>query len=198
MGNHSLLQEIFPTQGSNLGPLHCSQILYCLSHQGSYFLQSFLGWLQAWGDFWISHASGKLFRLEEGSCTRAGKCSVHLPPWTDALVSLLTPALSRVSCLPSRVTSIQHWWPGLSCLHLPLKHWVHLKGWEEITGGLSFCWGRGTLTTPRHRSFCDYVDTFVTLFTRIPYPHHPEAPSSISQDSPKTRLQSRLRFERSL
>ena len=80
VGNHSLLQEIFPTQGSNLGPLHCRQIPYCLSHQGSYFLQSFLGWLQAWGDFWISHASGKLFRLEEGSCTRAGKCSVHLPP----------------------------------------------------------------------------------------------------------------------
>ena len=24
VGNHSLLQEIFPTQGSNLGPLRCS------------------------------------------------------------------------------------------------------------------------------------------------------------------------------
>ena len=27
------LQGIFPTQGSNLGLLHCRQILYCLSHQ---------------------------------------------------------------------------------------------------------------------------------------------------------------------
>ena len=26
---------IFPTQGSNPGLLHCRQILYCLSHQGS-------------------------------------------------------------------------------------------------------------------------------------------------------------------
>ena len=26
---------IFPTQGSNLGLLHCRWILYCLSHQGS-------------------------------------------------------------------------------------------------------------------------------------------------------------------
>ena len=26
------------TQGSNLGLLHCRQILYCLSHQGSQFL----------------------------------------------------------------------------------------------------------------------------------------------------------------
>jgi len=32
---HFLLQEIFPTQGSNPGHLHCRQILYCLSHQRS-------------------------------------------------------------------------------------------------------------------------------------------------------------------
>ena len=30
---HSLLQEIFPTQESNPGLLHCRQILYHLSHQ---------------------------------------------------------------------------------------------------------------------------------------------------------------------
>ena len=34
-GCHFLLQGIFPTQGSNLGLLHCRQTLYCLSHQGS-------------------------------------------------------------------------------------------------------------------------------------------------------------------
>ena len=33
VGSHSLLQGIFPTQGSNLGLLHCGQILYHLSHQ---------------------------------------------------------------------------------------------------------------------------------------------------------------------
>ena len=33
--SHSLLQEIFPTQGSNLGVPHCRRILYQLSHQGS-------------------------------------------------------------------------------------------------------------------------------------------------------------------
>jgi len=32
---HSLLQGIFSTQVSNLGLLHCRQILYRLSHQGS-------------------------------------------------------------------------------------------------------------------------------------------------------------------
>ena len=30
-----LLQGIFPTQGSNVGLLHCRQLLYCLSRQGS-------------------------------------------------------------------------------------------------------------------------------------------------------------------
>ena len=30
-----LSSEIFLTYGSNPGPLHCRQILYCLSHQGS-------------------------------------------------------------------------------------------------------------------------------------------------------------------
>ena len=32
---HSYLQEIFPTQGLNLGLLHCRRILYHLIHQGS-------------------------------------------------------------------------------------------------------------------------------------------------------------------
>jgi len=35
MGCHSLLQGIFPTQGSKPGLQHCRQILYCLNHQGS-------------------------------------------------------------------------------------------------------------------------------------------------------------------
>ena len=35
VGSHSLLQEIFPTQGSNPGLPHHRQILYQLSHQGN-------------------------------------------------------------------------------------------------------------------------------------------------------------------
>ena len=35
MGTHSLLQGIFPTQGSNPSLLHCRQILYQLSHKES-------------------------------------------------------------------------------------------------------------------------------------------------------------------
>ena len=35
VGSHSLLQAIFPTQGSNPGLLHHRRILYQLSHQGN-------------------------------------------------------------------------------------------------------------------------------------------------------------------
>ena len=38
VGCYSLLQGIFLTQGLNLGLLHCRQILYHLTHQGSPFL----------------------------------------------------------------------------------------------------------------------------------------------------------------
>ena len=33
VGCHFLLQGVFPTQGSNLGPLHRRQMLYHLSHR---------------------------------------------------------------------------------------------------------------------------------------------------------------------
>ena len=36
MGCHALLQGILLIQALNLGLLHCRQILYCLSPQGSY------------------------------------------------------------------------------------------------------------------------------------------------------------------
>ena len=35
VGSHSLLQGIFPTQGSNPGLPHCRRILYQLSHHGN-------------------------------------------------------------------------------------------------------------------------------------------------------------------
>ena len=35
MGSLAFLQQIFPTQESNRGLLHCRRILYQLSHQGS-------------------------------------------------------------------------------------------------------------------------------------------------------------------
>ena len=43
MGSLSLLQGIFPTQGSNPGLLHCRRILYQLSHKGNH-KKNTIGW----------------------------------------------------------------------------------------------------------------------------------------------------------
>ena len=45
VGSLSLLQGIFPTQGSNPGFPHCRQILYQLSHKGSFIFYKFVNWL---------------------------------------------------------------------------------------------------------------------------------------------------------
>ena len=42
VGSHSLPQEIFLTQGSNQSLLHCREILYRLSHQGTPYLNNSL------------------------------------------------------------------------------------------------------------------------------------------------------------
>ena len=42
VGSCSLLQGIFPTQGSNPGLLHCRRILYCLSQQGWFKFITFI------------------------------------------------------------------------------------------------------------------------------------------------------------
>ena len=44
VGCHSLLQGIFLIQGSDPGLLHCRQILYSLSHQGSPGSNNLSGW----------------------------------------------------------------------------------------------------------------------------------------------------------
>ena len=50
VGYHFLLPGIFPTQGSKPGLLHCRQILYHLSHQGSLHLKM-LTFPRKWGSF---------------------------------------------------------------------------------------------------------------------------------------------------
>ena len=57
VGCHSLLQWIFPTQGLNLGLLHCRQILYHLSQQGIWLqlydiMEKEKLWRQ-WKDQWL-------------------------------------------------------------------------------------------------------------------------------------------------
>ena len=52
VGSHSLLQGIFPTQGSNPGLPHCRQILYQLSHQGSPAILEWVAYHFSSGSSW--------------------------------------------------------------------------------------------------------------------------------------------------
>ena len=69
VGSHSLLQGIFPTQGSNPSLLHCRQILYQLSHQRSprileweaYPFSRGSSWPRDWT--WVSCIAGRFFTI---------------------------------------------------------------------------------------------------------------------------------------
>lgn len=155
---------------------------------GSYFFQYFLSWLCPPGDFQMTLASGKLFRLLGRKSRRAGQCHVCPPNLHSTLVCLQLSHRSSLSppasCLESpRFSPVS--WAFLSLS--PLKATSgHFRGWKDSTEQrevLPWLGRRVSPRIPRQGSFCGKVDTFVTLFTRIPHPHHPNV-SSISQDFP--------------
>ena len=57
VGSFSLLQGIFPTQGSNPGLLHCRQILYQLSHKGSTKILEWVAYPFSSGSAWPRNQS---------------------------------------------------------------------------------------------------------------------------------------------
>ena len=67
VGNLSLLQRIFPTQGSNPGLQHCRWILYQLSHKGSPRILEWVGYPFSSGSSqprdwtWVSWIAGGFF-----------------------------------------------------------------------------------------------------------------------------------------
>ena len=86
VGSCSLLQGIFPTQGSNPGLPHCRWILYQLSHQGS---SRILEWLaypfsreSSWPRNWtgVSCIAGRFFT---SWATRESPTLLYLPPYLN-------------------------------------------------------------------------------------------------------------------
>ena len=53
VGCHALLQGVFPSQGSNLGLLHCRQILYHLSHYSAIRKNERMPFAATWMDLEI-------------------------------------------------------------------------------------------------------------------------------------------------
>ena len=58
VGSLSLLQGIFPTEGSNPGLLHCRQILYQLSHKGSPRILEWVAYPFFRGSSWPKNPTG--------------------------------------------------------------------------------------------------------------------------------------------
>ena len=56
--SQSLLQGIFPTQGSNPGLPHCRMLLYHLSHQGSPRILEWVAYPFSSGIFWLRNQTG--------------------------------------------------------------------------------------------------------------------------------------------
>ena len=73
VGSLSLLQQIFPTQGSNPGLPHCRQILYQLSHKGSPRILEWVAYPFSRGSSWPRNRTGV-------SCV-AGRFSTSWATW---------------------------------------------------------------------------------------------------------------------
>ena len=94
VGSPSLLQEIFPTQGSNPGLPHCWQILYQLSHKGSPRILE-----------WVSYpfpSGSSRPRNQTGVSCIAGR---FLTNWAIRVLSFVSPVISDLP-VPSSFTAI--------------------------------------------------------------------------------------------
>ena len=63
--SHSLLQGIFPTQGSNPGLLHCRPVLYCLSQQGSPRILEWIAYPFSRVSSWPRNGTGVLLHYRQ-------------------------------------------------------------------------------------------------------------------------------------
>ena len=112
MGSHSLLQGVFPTQGSNLGLLHCTQILYCLSQQGSPFIFTYFKLL------FNTYSLRPFHRWGNSDCSR----SKENKAWISVLGKAFCPKLRGNSILLILVK-----WKSFSCVRLcdPMDYTLH-------------------------------------------------------------------------
>ena len=76
VGCHALLQEIFPTQGSNPGLPNCRRILYFLSHQGSPRIMEWVAYLFSRGSSWPRNWT-RVFCIADGFFTSWASREAH-------------------------------------------------------------------------------------------------------------------------
>ena len=134
-GSHSLLQGIFPNQGSNPGLPHCRQVLYQLSHQRSLFVS--LGrFIPRYHGLFVVMANGivSLTSLSDSSllvCRNARDFSV-------LILYFITLFNSLISYSNFLTASLE----GFSTYSIQRRQWqptpVHLPGksheWRSLVG----------------------------------------------------------------
>ena len=65
VGCHALLQGIFPTQELIPGLIHCSQILYCMSHRGSLWILEWVAYPFSRGSSWPRNETQYLLHYKQ-------------------------------------------------------------------------------------------------------------------------------------
>ena len=109
MGCHALCQGIFPTQGSNPGLLHCRQIFYCLSHQGSPYILLLFSHLVVSDSLWphgLQHARLPCPSPSPGACSNSCPLSRWCHP---ATLSSVIPFSSWLQSFPASGSFLMSW-----------------------------------------------------------------------------------------
>ena len=148
MVNRSLLQGIFPTQGSNSGLPHCRQILYQLSHEGSRITELLIFscahlWcannIICWGQ---SRKTRGTEHHVNGSVN--SKCQLLLMQRTGLLLLLLLSCFSRVwLCVTPSTAAYQ---ASLSMGFSRQEHWSGLPFPSPMHESEKLKWSRSVLS----------------------------------------------------
>ena len=106
VGSHFLLQEIFLTQGWNLGLLPCRQILYHLSHALGRHIQHVTGRQTDWGDYERCPVPELVSCMVQASVAPKPALVIHTSPflmegisWGLGCLRLLQPKSQQVNNL---------------------------------------------------------------------------------------------------
>ena len=131
MRSRSLLQGIFPTQGSNWGLLHCRQILYHLSHperQIQYKLVRVMIKCEHYKNNNLTlELSSAIYQLWKFSLFLRSSVFLLIGP-TWGLIDKMVPYIDLTknkSQWSLRLTKLPKWLPVISLAHILSKLWDH-------------------------------------------------------------------------